>query len=66
VLLRQIVIMSQGGIGDSSRFSESFTMPPPVTIKMTVIVISMIPILCVYPFLQKYFTKGIFLGSVKG
>jgi len=66
VLLRQIVIMSQGGIGDSSQFADSFSMPPPVTIKMAVIVISMIPILCVYPFLQKYFTKGIFLGSVKG
>lgn len=66
VLLRQIVIMSQGGIGDSAKFSESFAIPPAVTIKMAVIVLSMIPILTVYPFLQKYFTKGIFLGSVKG
>lgn len=66
VLLRQIVILSQGGIGDSSLFTDQFVVPPAVTIKMAVIVITMIPMLCIYPFIQSYFTKGIYLGSVKG
>ena len=34
--------------------------------KAAQIIIAMLPILCVYPFLQKYFTKGIIMGSVKG
>ncbi len=66
VLLRQIVILSQGGFGDSTQFSDAFVVPPAVTIKMAVIVVSMVPILCVYPFLQKHFAKGLYLGSVKG
>ncbi|MCU6709892.1 carbohydrate ABC transporter permease [Paenibacillus sp. J5C_2022] len=66
VLLRQIVILSQGGIGDSSMFTDQFVVPPAVTIKMAVIVITLLPMLCVYPFIQSYFTKGIYLGSVKG
>jgi putative aldouronate transport system permease protein len=34
--------------------------------KYAVIIISVVPILCVYPFLQKYFAKGVMIGAVKG
>lgn len=66
VWLRQIVILSQSGIGDSQDLGADFIVPPSQIIKMAVIVISTVPILLVYPFLQKHFTKGVLMGSVKG
>lgn len=38
----------------------------PEAIKAAAVVIAVLPILCVYPFLQKYFVKGVLIGSVKG
>lgn len=35
-------------------------------IKYVVIIVSSLPVICVYPFLQKYFVKGVMIGSVKG
>ena len=35
-------------------------------LKYSLIVVSTVPILCVYPFVQKYFIKGVMIGSVKG
>jgi putative aldouronate transport system permease protein len=37
-----------------------------MSIKMATVMVSVIPILCVYPFLQKYFVTGVLIGSVKG
>ncbi len=41
-------------------------IPPAETVRMATIVVATVPILCVYPFLQKYFVKGMLVGSVKG
>ncbi|MNT97227.1 hypothetical protein D3C72_2395010 [compost metagenome] len=38
----------------------------PEGIKAASVVIAIMPILCVYPFLQKHFVKGVLIGSVKG
>jgi putative aldouronate transport system permease protein len=38
----------------------------PESLRMALLVITVFPILCVYPFLQKYFVKGVMIGSVKG
>lgn len=39
---------------------------PSVTMRLAIAVIAILPILCVYPFFQKYFAKGIVMGAVKG
>ncbi|WDC85142.1 hypothetical protein PL321_06535 [Caloramator sp. mosi_1] len=36
------------------------------SIKLATMVVTTFPIVCVYPFLQKYFVKGMMIGSVKG
>ena len=40
--------------------------PPDMAIKSAIVVISTLPMLCIYPFIQKYFVKGVMVGSVKG
>ena len=36
------------------------------SIKYATIILTTVPVLCIYPFLQKYFVKGVMVGSVKG
>ncbi|WP_420000589.1 carbohydrate ABC transporter permease [Streptomyces boninensis] len=45
--------------------SEAGNVAAPQTIQMAVLVIATVPILLVYPFLQKYFTKGVLTGAIK-
>ena len=66
VLLREIIIMSNAAAGDMNNMDPEFVQPPEESIKMAVIVVSTIPIMCVYPFLQKYFVKGVMVGALKG
>jgi putative aldouronate transport system permease protein len=54
-----------GSLGDLGDWSEASKLTEE-TMKMVTIAVSVIPILFVYPFLQKYYTKGILVGSVKG
>jgi putative aldouronate transport system permease protein len=56
--------MSQDAVGGNA--SQDPVEYAPLTIQMAVVVFATVPILLVYPFLQKHFTKGVLLGSVKG
>lgn len=63
VLLRQIIVLSSGLTYDNSVYTD--TPPPSQAVKMAVIVVATMPVLLVYPFLQKHFAKGALLGSIK-
>lgn len=66
VLLQQIIILSQSMTNDTASMGANFVEPPDQSLKLAVVVIATLPILIVYPFLQKHFAKGMMLGSVKG
>ncbi len=58
-------LMSQGVSGQAAQQAMEQALNSKV-IKYTVAMVSVIPIFCVYPFMQRYFEKGIMLGAVKG
>lgn len=53
-------------IKKASAAGASTTKMPSISIRMAVAVMGALPIMCVYPFFQKYFVKGIVIGAVKG
>ena len=63
-VLRSIVMDSQV-VDDSTIMSDIGEQNFTNGIKMAAVMATMIPIMCVYPFLQKYFTKGIMIGAIK-
>ncbi|WNR45751.1 carbohydrate ABC transporter permease [Paenibacillus roseipurpureus] len=68
VVLQMMLIQASTLVGNASIANElqAEQQLPPETIKMAAVIISTLPILMVYPFLQRYFVQGLTLGSVKG
>jgi len=67
VFLREILILAQGD-SDMSRAvgDDRFRFGMRDVIKFSVIVVSSAPMMIIYPFIQKYFVKGVMIGAIKG
>lgn len=59
-------LLTQGGKSDMMENISAYAKMTMESMKMASVIVAVFPILCVYPFLQKYFIKGMFTGSVKG
>lgn len=65
VVLRQYVLEGST-ITSAADFAPGQPPPPAESLQMAMVVLATVPILLVYPFLQKYFAKGVLTGAIKG
>ena len=63
-VLQQYV--TQGAQLADASVAEQATRNAPHSIQMSVVVLALIPIVCVYPFIQRHFVKGVMTGAIKG
>jgi putative aldouronate transport system permease protein len=61
---QMLTVQAQSGMGGGGVMEA--TMVAAESFKASTILVSVLPIMLVYPFLQKYFVKGVMIGSVKG
>ena len=67
VVLRRILLLAQSAslMGDAGEYAAAMA-DKEALLRYSAMVVSSVPLLVVYPFLQKYFDKGVMIGSVKG
>jgi putative aldouronate transport system permease protein len=70
-VLQQVLrdVVSATGLLEAQATVDSADVMQPMaseSVKGAAIVIATLPIMCVYPFLQKYFVKGVMIGAIKG
>ncbi len=70
IVLRNILLLNQAMAGTTGASAGAgagaYAQQFADQIKFGVIIVSTVPVLCVYPFIQKYFEKGVMIGAVKG
>jgi putative aldouronate transport system permease protein len=65
-LVLRTFVVNQTPLGTDELSASTESLPPQASIQMAILVMSVIPILIIYPFIQKHFSKGLLIGAVKG
>lgn len=65
-LVLRTYVVNDTPIGSDQLSSNLANLPPQISVQMAILVISILPILLIYPFIQKNFAKGLMVGAVKG
>ena len=65
-LVLRTFVVNQTTIGGDQIGATSEVIPPQLPMQMAILVVAIVPILIVYPFLQRHFAKGVMIGAVKG
>jgi putative aldouronate transport system permease protein len=68
LVLRALLVqnLTGGAMSGEAMYEPGEDYAAKMLLKYATVVVSIVPIICVYPFLQKYFTKGVMIGAVKG
>lgn len=66
LILREILVLNSTDSMMAGSAAQSDQIQLGETIKYATVIVATVPILCIYPFLQKYFVKGVMIGAVKG
>lgn len=66
VFLKEVLISSSADIMGGASDAMAGMKTSSRTVQMAVVFISVVPVLCIYPFIQRYFVKGVMVGAIKG
>ena len=66
IVLREILLLNQAFANGNGGVQGGYGQSSADQVKYAIIIVATLPILCVYPFVQKYFEKGVMIGAVKG
>lgn len=65
-LILQTYVVNNSAIGQGQTADPGAALPPTVALQAAILILSVVPIVIVYPFLQRHLTKGVMIGAVKG
>jgi multiple sugar transport system permease protein/putative aldouronate transport system permease protein len=65
-LVLRTYVVDGAQLGSQDLGIDAAAMPPQTSLQMAILVVSVVPVLIVYPFLQRHFAKGMLTGAVKG